>query len=323
MSLNHRGGVINDIPSIDEMAWDHAGDGLENSTLINRDDLATTTVGGIHDFNRVSQHSEAVNQARLILSRLEEAESIIRESILPYHEEPDDSCGILGCLPCLQCHRWNFNIPKYITKNISIFSIIIQTLNLIILTLIDLFPRQSKNETLILSAIFMISLQLCHLVLVILTSVELARKLLTHCGNNFLLCQSYISTILLFSGVYTVTFRLDPKGWTSQETIDNPIQVVDLWSKFLFLSVSSGTLCGSSNLMPRIWYNNLLVSTQMLLSFIYFASILGHTVRPTPKVMPVRLPTMNGIHLRRDSCGSHISQNSQHVVPDYGSISGR
>lgn len=53
MSLNHRG-VINDGPSIDEMAWDHAGDGLENSTLLNRerDDLATTTTGGIHDFSR-------------------------------------------------------------------------------------------------------------------------------------------------------------------------------------------------------------------------------------------------------------------------------
>ena len=54
MSLNHRG-VINDGPSIDEMAWDHAGDGLENTALLNRerDELATTTTGGIHDFSRL------------------------------------------------------------------------------------------------------------------------------------------------------------------------------------------------------------------------------------------------------------------------------
>lgn len=285
MSLNHRG-VINDGPSIDEMAWDHAGDGLENSTLLNRerDDLATTTTGGIHDFSRPAQYSEAVNQARLILHRLEEAENIIRDSILPYNEEAD-------------------------------------TLNLIILTLIDIFPGQNKNRTIILSAVIMISLQLSHLVLVILTSVELARKLLSHSGNGFLLCQSYISTILLFSGIYTVTFRLNPKGWKFvDENINDPVQVVELWSKFLFLSVSSGTLCGSSSFLPKVWYNNLLVSIQMLLSFIYFASILGHSVRPTLKMMPTRLPTINGGQLRRDSC---ISQSSQPVVPDYGSISGR
>lgn len=322
MSLNHRG-VINDGPSIDEMAWDHAGDGLENSTLLNRerDDLATTTTGGIHDFSRPAQYSEAVNQARLILHRLEEAENIIRDSILPYNEEADDSCGLLGFLACLQCHRWRFNIPKFITKNICIFSLILQTLNLIILTLIDIFPGQNKNRTIILSAVIMISLQLSHLVLVILTSVELARKLLSHSGNGFLLCQSYISTILLFSGIYTVTFRLNPKGWKFvDENINDPVQVVELWSKFLFLSVSSGTLCGSSSFLPKVWYNNLLVSIQMLLSFIYFASILGHSVRPTLKMMPTRLPTINGGQLRRDSC---ISQSSQPVVPDYGSISGR
>ncbi|KAL8611608.1 hypothetical protein ACOMHN_062886 [Nucella lapillus] len=51
-----------------------------------------------------------------------------------------------------------------------------------------------------------------------------------------------------------------------------------LYSKFLFFSVSTATLCGSDNVLPKEWYNCLFTALQMLMSFVYFASILRHSL---------------------------------------------
>ncbi|GFS12677.1 hypothetical protein ElyMa_003117500 [Elysia marginata] len=68
----------------------------------------------------------------------------------------------------------------------------------------------------------------------------------------------------------------------NENLTSDPIQVFNLFFKFLFYSISTATLCGSDNALPVDWYNHLFAGTQMLLSFCYFASILGMALSPRP-----------------------------------------
>ncbi|XP_069117505.1 uncharacterized protein [Argopecten irradians] len=114
------------------------------------------------------------------------------------------------------------------------------------------------------------------------SSVKLARQLVGRKVNGILLVQSYFAAILLFAGLYTVTSRLQPKSWKDiRESVEeDPGLIIALYTKFLYFSVSTATLCGTASTSPYEWYNYIFVSLQMLLSFMYFASVLGHALTP-------------------------------------------
>ncbi|KAL8568034.1 hypothetical protein ACOMHN_000258 [Nucella lapillus] len=168
---------------------------------------------------------------------------------------------------------------RSVAKYIFIITLLLQAMNLLVVTLIDRFPKQ--DDTAVYgTGITMILLQLLNLSFIIMVSMRLVRQLSKHKVSLLLLAQSYLSTIMLFAGIYTLTFRLEAKSWQfiQENTETDPLLVFELYSKFLFFSVSTATLCGSDNVLPKYWYNCLFASVQMLLSFIYFASILGHTL---------------------------------------------
>ncbi|XP_067659468.1 uncharacterized protein [Haliotis asinina] len=135
---------------------------------------------------------------------------------------------------------------------------------------------------LIVSASSMILLQVLNLIALVYTSVLLAKLLLRHRVTAFVLAQSYISSLFLFAGLYTLTYRLQPDSWKfiQEDLVSDPVFVVVLYAKFLFFSVSTATLCGSDNALPKDWYNCIFAAAQMLLSFVYFASILSQSMMP-------------------------------------------
>ncbi|XP_033764267.1 uncharacterized protein LOC117345308 [Pecten maximus] len=140
----------------------------------------------------------------------------------------------------------------------------------------------------------MIVLQLVNLILIMFSSVKLARQLVGRRVNGILLIQSYFASVFLFAGLYTVTSRLQPGSWKDiRESVEeNPGLIIALYTKFLYFSVSTATLCGTASTSPYEWYNFIFVSLQMLLSFMYFASVLGHALTPiagdTPKLRRLR-----------------------------------
>ncbi|KAK8777652.1 hypothetical protein V5799_029010 [Amblyomma americanum] len=97
--------------------------------------------------------------------------------------------------------------------------------------------------------------------------------------SGFLMAQTYLSTVLLFSGFYLVIYRLNPSGWELSST--DPMiggGAFTQYVRMLYLSVSSATLCGAANIQPGAWYATLSVCFQSLVNFVYFASILAQTI---------------------------------------------
>eukprot|EP00105_Crassostrea_gigas_P014060 XP_011430604.1 PREDICTED: uncharacterized protein LOC105330542 [Crassostrea gigas] len=128
----------------------------------------------------------------------------------------------------------------------------------------------------------MILLQVLNLVVLLISSVKLVKQLFLKEVSGLLLAQSYVAAILVFSGIYTLTKRLQPDSWkfVREETWKDPALIVEMYCQFLYFSVSTATLCGTAEVTPNKWYNYICVSFQMLLSFMYFASILGQVMAP-------------------------------------------
>ncbi|XP_045161548.2 uncharacterized protein LOC123526457 [Mercenaria mercenaria] len=197
-----------------------------------------------------------------------------------------------------RCHCTNMKTAM--SKMISKFTgakgisatVILQLVCIIMLALVDCLPKNDDDKQLALKygSIAMLFLQTLNLIVVILISVQLLSQIQKREVTRILLAQSYIATVLLFSGIYTASYRMDPRSWkfvSDAEENLSPVMIVTLYTRFLFFSVSTATLCGAADALPKEWYTSLFVSAQMLLSFMYFTSVLGTTLskrrRPAPK----------------------------------------
>lgn len=126
----------------------------------------------------------------------------------------------------------------------------------------------------------MVALQVVNILHVGLASWTLTHQLIKfRAVSGFLMAQTYLSTVLLFSGFYLVIYRLNPSGWELSRT-DPMINggAFTQYVRMLYLSVSSATLCGVANIQPVAWYATLSVCFQSLVNFVYFASILAQTI---------------------------------------------
>lgn len=172
-------------------------------------------------------------------------------------------------------------------KGIS-FTIILQLVCLVLLTLVDNLPRTDSGKKLAaqMGSVGMMILQISNLVIVILISAQLAKQLKRRKVSGILLMQSYVATLLLFAGLYTATFRFNPKSWKfiEEDMSANPALIVEIYCRFLFFSVSTATLCGAADALPKSWYTSLFASIQMLLSFMYFTSVLSTVLVPFTEV---------------------------------------
>ncbi|XP_078696821.1 uncharacterized protein LOC144924959 isoform X1 [Branchiostoma floridae x Branchiostoma belcheri] len=194
--------------------------------------------------------------------------------------------------------KWSSPCIERITKHLLIITLLWQSLYVGILSLIDLAHPAENNDIFIAGIVIMITFQLVNLVLVIYTSVKLTQQLYEHKASASFLGQSYLSTVLLFAGLYTCIYRLEPKSWRAVHDDDaqTPELVVVLFIKMFFFSMSTGTLCGASDIVPLEWFNYLLVSVQMLLSFVYFASIFtmasGMPTGHSPVIMDLQVDSV-------------------------------
>ncbi|XP_049270709.1 uncharacterized protein LOC119390353 isoform X2 [Rhipicephalus sanguineus] len=96
----------------------------------------------------------------------------------------------------------------------------------------------------------MVALQVVNILHVGLASWTLTHQLIKlRAVSGFLMAQTYLSTVLLFSGFYLVIYRLNPSGWELSRT--DPMiggGAFTQYVRMLYLSVSSATLCESGEL---------------------------------------------------------------------------
>ncbi|CAI8017383.1 hypothetical protein GBAR_LOCUS10562 [Geodia barretti] len=171
-------------------------------------------------------------------------------------------------------------IPHWVTKYLLLMTFLGQTICIALIAGIEelgkkSFANSTKRADIELTGnILLTTLQAAHLFLVLFVSFKVAKQVVHRTASGSLVAQSYLSTVLLFAGLYTLIYRLDPEGWkrVSEGNISSPIL---LFLRMLFFSVSTATLCGTSVIEPIQWYINLFVGLQMLTSFVYFTSIMS------------------------------------------------
>jgi len=173
----------------------------------------------------------------------------------------------------------------WITSYLIVITFIWQSLNVGFLEIIDSevanTGNRTKEEVELASNIVMTVFQAAHLILVFFVTFKLAKQVLHKTASGSLLAQSYLSTVLLFAGLYTLEYRFYHQAWKFVETKESSnLRPVLLFIRMLYFSTSTATLCGTSLIEPLEWYTGLTVSLQMLTSFVYFASILSMVMIP-------------------------------------------
>ncbi|XP_064383836.1 uncharacterized protein LOC135332854 [Halichondria panicea] len=214
-----------------------------------------------------SSMTDSPEDVQELLRNLEKATALVKRHVtMEQEEQPQRKKKAL--------------IPYWLTSYLLVITFLWQSTNLGVLEVI--FRLSPHNTTLdtdlnLASNIVMTVFQFVHLMLVFFISVKLVKQVVHRSASGSLLAQSYLSTVLLFAGLYTLQYRLDfGHGWVigtgSTAFIEEPLQ---LFLRMFYLSVSTATLCGTSQVEPIVWYSSLTISIQMLSSFVYFASILS------------------------------------------------
>ncbi|XP_065890073.1 uncharacterized protein [Dysidea avara] len=175
-------------------------------------------------------------------------------------------------------------LPHWLIRYLLLLSLIWQILCIGVLSIVDYKTRHSSKSAhhaaeIAINTILTVFTSV-HLIVVILVTARVARKVASHTATFTFLIQSYLSTVLLFSGLYTLCTRFECQSFQhEQEPFDycqssKEIILIRLFIRYLYFSISNSTLCGITNLEPNKWYTELIVAFQMLLSFLYFTSIL-------------------------------------------------
>eukprot|EP00035_Acanthoeca_spectabilis_P011266 m.198222 g.198222 ORF g.198222 m.198222 type:complete len:313 (-) comp15291_c0_seq4:1269-2207(-) len=167
-------------------------------------------------------------------------------------------------------------LGKEITGRLLLLTVLWQVLNVGLLTLLDMTTPASVfshgNNYFELGIVLMVACQLLHLLIMVASTVKLAKQLLHHTATSSFLFQSYLSTIVLYAGIYTLLHRYQPDSWSGAETgraLSSEDYVVKSFIIFLYYSTTTITSTGYGDVYPEAWYLYLLVSSEMLLGVLY------------------------------------------------------
>ncbi|XP_022339969.2 uncharacterized protein LOC111134827 isoform X1 [Crassostrea virginica] len=267
--------------SREELIWDHTGEELDDPLIGSYGDEDAAIRYRSRQTIQLTQY-----EALKLVYELEATSALLRSYLGEQeasHSQKDSSTE-RNQTDCQYILKRKFeNLLERVTGfKIIIFTLVLQGFNLLIQTLIDVWPKKDDYTELVVSCSTMILLQVLNLVLLLISSVKLLKQLFLKEVSGVLLAQSYVAAILVFSGIYTLTKRLEPDSWKDvhEDTWKDPALIIEMYCQFLYFSVSTATLCGTAEVTPNMWYNYICVSIQMLLSFMYFASILGQVMAP-------------------------------------------
>ncbi|XP_060565643.1 uncharacterized protein LOC132724717 [Ruditapes philippinarum] len=215
------------------------------------DDVCLLAESAPNDKKKDTRVEMSMREAEKLITYLNDASDLLSTRVdeLHYMEMQNKS-------PTLQNRRCT-RLKSIFSRIVSKFTgskgisatVILQLVCLIMLTLVDTLPKNDDDKQMALQygSIAMLLLQTINLVVVILISVQLLSQIQKREVTRILLAQSYIATVLLFSGIYTASYRMAPKSWkfvSDPRENSSPVMIVNLYTRFLFYSVSTATLCG-------------------------------------------------------------------------------
>ncbi|XP_032224912.1 uncharacterized protein LOC5500621 [Nematostella vectensis] len=181
-------------------------------------------------------------------------------------------------------------VPVWITNHLFVITVVWQFMCIVALTVLQTFTHKLKGKeklAFVLTITIMVLFQAVNLLLVFITSVKLTKQFLHHTVTRSFLGQSYLSMTLLFAGLYTLLYRIDKSSFKDLGGLGlqgDVLYSVILFIKMLFYSISIGTLCGAGHIVAATWYAQMITGLQMLMSYVYFASVLSITIHPPRKI---------------------------------------
>eukprot|EP00730_Choanoeca_flexa_P002716 TRINITY_DN11145_c0_g1_i4.p1 TRINITY_DN11145_c0_g1~~TRINITY_DN11145_c0_g1_i4.p1 ORF type:complete len:367 (+),score=73.01 TRINITY_DN11145_c0_g1_i4:31-1131(+) len=215
--------------------------------------------------------------------------------------------------------RW---LSKKFTNRLLVLTLVWQILNVGILTLVDksladddTVAHPTHSAGFVGGIAVMVFFQSVHLIIVVIASIKLAKQVLHHTASNSFLIQSYLSTVLLYAGVYTLLHRLDFKSFEGMdehlEEVKSETYITLSFIKLLYFSVATMTGTGFGDIHSGKWYMDLVISTQMLLSVVYTTTIFARGI----SVLGANVPFLEQAHhkhpeRRRRPSGAAVRSNT-------------
>eukprot|EP01126_Amoeba_proteus_P063602 TRINITY_DN8780_c0_g1_i10.p1 TRINITY_DN8780_c0_g1~~TRINITY_DN8780_c0_g1_i10.p1 ORF type:complete len:269 (-),score=39.61 TRINITY_DN8780_c0_g1_i10:91-897(-) len=158
-------------------------------------------------------------------------------------------------------------LPDWIVHNVLLFTVFLQLMSWII-------SQVALGQTALdVSIGVMISFQCVHLIFIIITSVKLTKQVLHKTASSSFLAQSYLSTIMLFAGIYSLIFCLDTNAFKGIPTLADGRPEKILFIHMIYFSTITMTSTGYGDVIPSKWYTQLIVVVQLLVAVLYNTAI--------------------------------------------------
>jgi Ion channel len=176
-------------------------------------------------------------------------------------------------------------LKPWIVNNTLWITILWQVLNLMLLAFTGGYDSSTSVTSNIAIAIMTV-FQLLNIVFILVVSVKLVKQLVHRTASGWFLAQSYLSTLLLFGGIYHLLFRIAASSFDGileevQAQTHSPFAMLLLVAvRCWYFSITAVTTTGFGDIVATRWYSQVVVSLQMLLSTVYttviFAKGLSH-----------------------------------------------
>lgn len=187
-------------------------------------------------------------------------------------------------------------ISEKLTNRSLLITAGLQLFNLGILWIIDASTHStgptvaSRTPEFIAAVVVMVLIQLAQLVFVVVMSIKLTKQLLHQTASDGFLVQSYLSTVLLFAGMYTLLYRVDSNNWIGISVSSSGVAnawILSVFIKFVYFSIATMTTTGYGDIVPSdVFYLYLIVSMQMLMGVVYTTSIFARGFALFSKARP-------------------------------------
>mmetsp|Transcript_8299 Transcript_8299/g.20906 ORF Transcript_8299/g.20906 Transcript_8299/m.20906 type:complete len:404 (-) Transcript_8299:674-1885(-) len=182
-------------------------------------------------------------------------------------------------------------LKPWLVNNTLWITMVWQVLNLMLLAITggyDSTPSVASNIAIGIMTVF----QLLNILFVLIVSVKLVKQLVHRTASGWFLAQSYLSTMLLFGGIYHLLFRIASSSFDGileevQAQTTSPFGMLLLVAvRCWYFSITAVTTTGFGDIVATRWYSQVVVSLQMLLSTLYstviFAKGLTHFSSSSP-----------------------------------------